>query len=64
MPKIKKTSVSLMIESDVWNKTKGYSDFIGIDKGDIVSTGLKMYFKALIAFEKKMDEVADKEKGN
>ena len=53
-----------MVESEIWDKTKGYSEYMKMDKGDIVSTGLKMYFKALDEFEKKMDEVAEKEKGD
>ena len=56
MPKIKKTNISLTVESEIWNKTKGYSEYIGLDKGDIVGTALKLYFKSLDEFEKKIEK--------
>lgn len=64
MQKKKKTSVSLMVESEIWNKTKGYSDYMGVEKGEIVATALRMYFKYLDDFEKKMGAEVGKDKGD
>lgn len=51
MPKKKKTSICLMVDSEIWNKTKNYSGYIGIEKGDIVGSALKLYFKTLDKIE-------------
>ncbi len=59
MPKEKTTAVNVAVESKIWTRTKGYSEYTGMDKGDIVSASLKLYFKTLDEIESNIKKGLD-----
>lgn len=59
MAKEKKTNIAEKVDSELWERVKGLSAFLKIDKGFIIESALKVYFKALDKFQNEIE----KEKG-
>lgn len=59
MPK-KKTNIAALVESDIWNRTTGYSKFMKIKPGEVITRALNHFFKTIDEIEKNID----KEKGD